>query len=110
MSGDFESLPVKSSDFIYADPPYDVEFTQYAKSYNSLCVLGRLNRRDPSSIASCSGLAHDLSHGGRFCFYVVASTGTAETGLTLQCEPALCKCQCLSRLLPSTLYFALFFS
>jgi DNA adenine methylase len=30
-SGDFEALPVKPGDFVYADPPYDVEFTQYAK-------------------------------------------------------------------------------
>jgi DNA adenine methylase len=29
--GDFESLPVAHDDFIYADPPYDVEFTRYAK-------------------------------------------------------------------------------
>ena len=29
--GDFEELEVDGSDFIYADPPYDVEFTQYAK-------------------------------------------------------------------------------
>jgi DNA adenine methylase len=28
---DFETLPVEPSDFIYADPPYDVEFWQYAK-------------------------------------------------------------------------------
>lgn len=28
---DFEVLPVLSTDFIYADPPYDVQFTQYAK-------------------------------------------------------------------------------
>lgn len=28
---DFESLPIRSDDFIYADPPYDVQFTQYAK-------------------------------------------------------------------------------
>jgi DNA adenine methylase len=28
---DFEKLPVKDDDFIYADPPYDVEFTQYSK-------------------------------------------------------------------------------
>lgn len=27
---DFETLPVRASDFIYADPPYDVEFTSYA--------------------------------------------------------------------------------
>jgi DNA adenine methylase len=27
--GDFEDIAVKPSDFIYADPPYDVEFTSY---------------------------------------------------------------------------------
>lgn len=30
-SGDFESLLVNPDDFIYADPPYDVEFTKYSK-------------------------------------------------------------------------------
>jgi DNA adenine methylase len=30
-SGDFEKVPAACNDFIYADPPYDVEFTQYAK-------------------------------------------------------------------------------
>ncbi|HHY10530.1 MAG TPA: Dam family site-specific DNA-(adenine-N6)-methyltransferase, partial [Firmicutes bacterium] len=29
--GDFAALAVKKADFIYADPPYDVEFTQYAR-------------------------------------------------------------------------------
>ena len=28
---DFEALPIRPNDFIYADPPYDVQFTQYAK-------------------------------------------------------------------------------
>jgi DNA adenine methylase len=28
---DFEVVPLDSDDFIYADPPYDVEFTQYSK-------------------------------------------------------------------------------
>jgi len=28
---DFEELSLKSDDFIYADPPYDVEFTSYSK-------------------------------------------------------------------------------
>ncbi|MGM0653306.1 MAG: DNA adenine methylase [Bacillota bacterium] len=28
---DFEELPLKDGDFIYADPPYDVEFTSYSK-------------------------------------------------------------------------------
>jgi len=30
-NGDFESLDLKPDDFVYADPPYDVEFTQYSK-------------------------------------------------------------------------------
>jgi DNA adenine methylase len=29
--GDFAQLPIVPDDFIYADPPYDVEFTKYAK-------------------------------------------------------------------------------
>jgi DNA adenine methylase len=28
---DFESMPLRDRDFIYADPPYDVEFTSYSK-------------------------------------------------------------------------------
>ncbi len=28
---DFESMAVKAGDFVYADPPYDVEFRQYAQ-------------------------------------------------------------------------------
>jgi DNA adenine methylase len=31
MSCDFENVPLAPDDFVYADPPYDVEFTQYAK-------------------------------------------------------------------------------
>ena len=30
-SSDFESITLEPTDFIYADPPYDVEFTQYSK-------------------------------------------------------------------------------
>lgn len=30
-SVDVESMPLEADDFVYADPPYDVEFTQYAK-------------------------------------------------------------------------------
>lgn len=29
--GDFESLPLGPGDFVYADPPYDVEFTSYSR-------------------------------------------------------------------------------
>jgi DNA adenine methylase len=31
-AGDFEQIPIRASDFVYADPPYDVEFTQYAQA------------------------------------------------------------------------------
>ena len=31
FSGDFERLPLEIGDFVYADPPYDVEFTAYSK-------------------------------------------------------------------------------
>lgn len=31
LIGDFQDVPVEPDDFIYADPPYDVQFTQYAK-------------------------------------------------------------------------------
>ena len=30
-SGDLEAIPLERQDFVYADPPYDVEFTQYAR-------------------------------------------------------------------------------
>jgi len=30
-TGDFERLPLRAGDFVYADPPYDVEFTSYSK-------------------------------------------------------------------------------
>lgn len=29
--GDFEAIPLYKTDFVYADPPYDVEFTQYSQ-------------------------------------------------------------------------------
>jgi len=29
--GDFEQIPYKPEDFVYADPPYDVEFTAYSQ-------------------------------------------------------------------------------
>jgi len=31
VSGDFETLSLKPEDFLYVDPPYDVEFTKYSK-------------------------------------------------------------------------------
>jgi DNA adenine methylase len=31
QAGDFEKTPLHADDFVYADPPYDVPFTQYAR-------------------------------------------------------------------------------
>ena len=31
LSGDFADIPIERGDFIYADPPYDVEFTAYSQ-------------------------------------------------------------------------------
>jgi DNA adenine methylase len=31
MTGDFQAVPLEAGDFVYADPPYDVEFTHYSK-------------------------------------------------------------------------------
>lgn len=31
LSGDFEAVPLAPGDFVYADPPYDVEFRQYSQ-------------------------------------------------------------------------------
>ena len=30
-SDDLEAVPLEAGDFVYADPPYDVEFTQYSR-------------------------------------------------------------------------------
>jgi DNA adenine methylase len=30
-TGDFQDVPLRPDDFVYADPPYDVPFTQYAQ-------------------------------------------------------------------------------
>jgi len=31
VTHDFEALPLRSTDFVYADPPYDVQFTGYSR-------------------------------------------------------------------------------
>ena len=31
LSGDLDAVPLDAQDFVYADPPYDVEFTQYSQ-------------------------------------------------------------------------------
>ena len=43
-SSDFEDLPLDSKDFIYADPPYDVEFTKYSPQDFSFNDQERLAR------------------------------------------------------------------
>jgi DNA adenine methylase len=39
--GDFAAIPLKADDFIYADPPYDVEFTEYSQGGFGWCVQVR---------------------------------------------------------------------
>ena len=49
-SGDFEEIEVEDDDFIYADPPYDVEFTHYSKdgfSWDDQVRLARWLARHP---------------------------------------------------------------
>jgi DNA adenine methylase len=41
-SGDFQNLKLRDSDFIYADPPYDVAFRQYAAQGFEFCEQERL--------------------------------------------------------------------
>jgi DNA adenine methylase len=31
LAGDFEAVPLRRDDFVYADPPYDVQFRQYSR-------------------------------------------------------------------------------
>jgi DNA adenine methylase len=44
MTGDFESVPLGPDDFVYADPPYDVPFTHYARGGFSSGADGRVAR------------------------------------------------------------------
>ncbi|MGH7779975.1 MAG: DNA adenine methylase [Candidatus Binataceae bacterium] len=53
MSVDFQEVPLESDDFIYADPPYDVEFTQYAKEvfdWDDQVRLARWLARHPGPV------------------------------------------------------------
>ena len=53
--GDIESIPLDDSDFVYADPPYDVPFTHYARggfSWDDQVRAATASRRTPGR--SCS--------------------------------------------------------
>ena len=50
---DFEKLPLESDDFVYADPPYDVEFTHYSKEdfrWNDQIRLAERLARHPGPV------------------------------------------------------------
>ena len=52
--GDFELLETKATDFIYADPPYDVEFTQYSAggfSWDDQVRLAHWLKKHPGPVA-----------------------------------------------------------
>jgi DNA adenine methylase len=71
---DFEKLEVMKSDFVYADPPYDVEFTRYAQRNFSWSDQERLaewlaahpgpvvasNQATPRIVALYTGLGFDV--------------------------------------------------
>jgi DNA adenine methylase len=51
--GDFEQTPVERDDFLYADPPYDVPFTQYAREgfdWNDQVRLAEWLARHPGPV------------------------------------------------------------
>jgi len=52
-TGDFEGVPLDPDDFVYADPPYDVEFTQYSKegfSWGDQVRLARWLTKHPGPV------------------------------------------------------------
>jgi len=54
-AGDFGDLAVRPDDFIYADPPYDVEFTEYAKdgfSWEDQVRLARWLAQHPGPVVA----------------------------------------------------------
>lgn len=72
-SGDFEKIPIEPGDFLYADPPYDVEFTKYSKEdfgwEDQVRLAGWLARHKGPVVASnqATGRVVDLyrKHGFR---------------------------------------------
>jgi DNA adenine methylase len=54
-TGDFEEMRLRKGDFVYADPPYDVEFTSYSAggfSYGDQCRLARWLKRHPGPVVA----------------------------------------------------------
>lgn len=70
--GDFELLDVTSRDFVYADPPYDVEFTQYSQEgfdWNDQVRLARwlASHKGPVVVSNqATDRIVDLYHGFNF--------------------------------------------
>jgi DNA adenine methylase len=53
MCVDFDRVPLEPGDFVYADPPYDVEFTQYSKEnfgWNEQVRLAERLARHPGPV------------------------------------------------------------
>ena len=63
--GDFEKIELEADDFIYADPPYDVEFTQYAKedfSWEDQERLARWLARHPGPAVISNQATERIEH------------------------------------------------
>jgi len=75
-TGDFANVPLQDDDFVYADPPYDVEFTAYSQggfSWNDQVRTAELlakhqgpvvlvNQSTPRIDALCRALGYSLHH------------------------------------------------
>jgi DNA adenine methylase len=63
--GDFEDIPVSNDDFIYADPPYDVDFTQYSRggfAWDDQVRLAEWLARHPGPVVASNQATSRIVH------------------------------------------------
>lgn len=63
--GDFQSLVLAPDDFVYADPPYDVEFTKYAPedfTWNDQVRLAKWLARHPGPVLASNQATERICH------------------------------------------------
>ena len=104
-SVDFEALRVKPDDFVYADPPYDVPFTQYARkqfSWDDQVRAAEWLARHPGPVVLSNqatprvvALYEKLGYGLRSCRRRAGSVAPATARPREKCwPPAICKRAC----------------
>jgi len=65
MCKDFEEVPLEGEDFVYADPPYDVEFTHYSKEnfgWDEQVRLAELLARHPGPVILSNQATDRIRH------------------------------------------------